>query len=89
MRSFKRDPTFSPCAIFIENIASKAYILNFSRMGMLISTDNIIAKKKYVSVMYRNEKNELLRMLTYVVHSSKRNNQFIAGLQFVGLEKIP
>lgn len=62
-------------------------MLNFSRMGAMISTDYILEKKQYVSVMYQNEKNEMIRMLTYVVHSVKKGNQFYSGLQFVGLEE--
>jgi hypothetical protein len=33
-----------------------------------------------------NEKNELVRMLTYVVHCKKQDHYYVSGLQFVGIE---
>ncbi|MEK6628017.1 MAG: PilZ domain-containing protein [Bdellovibrionota bacterium] len=90
MRNFIREAMFTPCALMLKDKNTeqtiKAFIINFSRMGALISTQYILSHKKYISLMYRNEKNELIRMLTYVVHSQKQDHYYISGLQFVGIE---
>lgn len=87
MRSFKREETDSPCAILYNNEQLKGRIMNFSRMGALIITHTLLSRKKYLSLLYRNEKNEMVQMLTYVVHSSQKNGDYyIVGLQFVGIE---
>ena len=87
MRNFIREETFSPCAVVLDNKNIKAFMVNFSRMGAMITTQYKLSPKKYVSLMYQNEKNEIVRMLTYVVHSSKKDHYFVSGLQFVGIEK--
>lgn len=74
----------SSCGIVDNNKVTTAFIVNFSRMGAAVSTQFQLEKKKYVEVMYQNEKNELVKMLTYVVHSVRKGNGFVSGLQFVG-----
>jgi hypothetical protein len=86
MRNFKREKTFLPCALVIDRDNIKAFMLDFSRMGAMISTQYSLQKKKYISLLYQNEKNETVRMLTYVVHCSRKDHYFISGLQFVGIE---
>lgn len=86
MRNFIREATFTPCAIAMDEQNIKAFMVNFSRMGAMVTTQYILSKKKYVSLMYRNEKNEMVKMLTYVVHSYQKDHYFVSGLQFVGIE---
>lgn len=87
MRTFGREKTNLTCGIVINNKVFKVNMLNFSRMGALISTTLPLEKSQYVSLMYQNEKNEMVRMLTFVVRNVKHKNQFYTGLQFVGLQK--
>lgn len=86
MRNFVREQTFSPCAIQLGEVNIKAFMINFSRMGAMITTQYVLANKKYIALLYRNEKNEMVRMLTYVVHCKKKDHYFVSGLQFVGIE---
>lgn len=86
MRNFIREQTFSPCALIVDEQNVKAFMVNFSRMGAMITTQYMLSRKKYISILYRNEKNEAIRMLTYVVHSSKKDHYYVSGLQFVGIE---
>lgn len=87
MRNFKRDSVFTPCALSFNTQNIKAFMVNFSRMGAMITTQYQLSPKKYVSLIYLNEKNEQIRMLTYVVHSTKVDHYFLSGLQFVGIEE--
>lgn len=87
MRNFKREPAHTICAVLVDNVICKASILNFSRMGAMIATDYLLNEKKYISLMYQNEKNEMIRMLTYVVHAFKKDKKYLIGLQFVGIEE--
>jgi hypothetical protein len=86
MRNFERESMFSPCVLEANDKSIKAFMINFSRMGAMITTQYMLTHKKYVSLMYRNEKNELVRMLTYVVHCKKQDHYYVSGLQFVGIE---
>lgn len=61
-------------------------MINFSRMGAMITTQYFLSRKKYISIMYQNDKNEMVRMLTYVVHSTPKEHYYVSGLQFVGIE---
>lgn len=86
MRNFERETIFAPCALIFDATNIKAFMINFSRMGALVTTQYSLTRKKYVSLLYRNEKNEIVRMLTYVVHSTRKDHYFVSGLQFVGIE---
>lgn len=86
MRNFTREQTFLPCAVQLGEVNIKAFMVNFSRMGAMITTQYVLADKKYISLLYRNEKNEMVRMMTFVVHSTKKDHYFVSGLQFVGIE---
>ncbi len=86
MRSVDRESLKSPCGIVSENRVIYASMLNFSQNGVMVVSDFLLSKQKYVSVMYRNEKNEMVRLLTYVVHSGRRGNRFFSGLLFVKTE---
>ncbi|AGH94691.1 PilZ domain-containing protein [Pseudobdellovibrio exovorus] len=86
MRKFKRVDLHSPCVLLLNGKAVKSLMLNFSRMGAGISTDFALPQKKYVSLVYKNEKDESIRMLAYVTHSSFIDGKYISGLQFVGIE---
>ena len=86
MRNFTREQTFLPCAVEQGEVNIKAFMVNFSRMGAMITTQYVLVNKKYISLLYRNEKNEMIRMMTFVVHSTKKDHYFVSGLQFVGIE---
>ena len=86
MRNFIREETNVTCALVINNVVCKATMLNFSRMGAMIKTDCMLSKKNYVSLIYPNEKNEMIMMLTYVVHTFKKGQKYLIGLQFIGIE---
>lgn len=86
MRKFEREPVYSACALLFENQPTKAFMINFSRMGAMITTSMLLTPKKFISLIYRNEKNEFVQILTYVAHSSKSDRYFVAGLQFIGIE---
>lgn len=86
MRNFERFSIHSACALLIGDQVIKTAMVNFSRMGAAIRTGFRLAPKKYVSLVYRNEKNETIRMLTYVVHSTAEGDGYVIGLQFVGIE---
>lgn len=81
---------FATCALMLKDKNTeqkiKAFMINFSRMGAMISTQYILSHKKYISLTYRNEKNEMIYMLAYVVHSKKQDHYYVSGLQFVGIE---
>lgn len=70
----------------LENENIKAFMINFSRMGAMVTTQYVLGSKKYLSLLYRNEKNEMVRMMTYVVHCTRKDHYFVSGLQFVGIE---
>lgn len=86
MRNFKRTSLHSACGLILDGTVIKSFMVNFSRMGAAIATDFPLTPKKYLSLVYRNEKNETIRMLTYVVHSTREQDRYITGLQFVGIE---
>ena len=86
IRHFEREETQEPCAIIIENKRISALMQNFSRMGAKLLTAERLPLRQYVVLIYRTERNELVRMLAYVVHSSSRGNYFISGLHFIGVE---
>lgn len=86
MRKFKRVDLHAPCVLLLDGKVVKSLMLNFSRMGAGIQTDFALPVKKYISLVYKNEKDESIRMLTYVTHSSFADGKYITGLQFVGIE---
>ena len=61
-------------------------MINFSRMGTMITTTVRLTPKKFISLVYQNEKNEFVQILTYVAHSSACDKYYVAGIQFIGLE---
>ena len=86
MRKFDREPVYSACALLFNDQPLKAFMINFSRMGAMITTTSLLTPKKFISLLYRNEKNEYVQILTYIAHSSKSDRYFVAGLQFIGIE---
>lgn len=87
MRNFGREKINVACGLVIDNKVFKVNMVNFSRMGALISSTLPLEKEQYVSLMYQNEKNEMIKMLTYVVRNVRHKNQFYTGLQFVGIQR--
>lgn len=87
MRTFGREKTNVICGLVINNKVFKVNMVNFSRMGALIATTLPLENEQYVSLMYQNEKNEMIKMLTYVVRNVRYKNQFYTGLQFVGIQR--
>jgi hypothetical protein len=86
MRKFDREAVYSNCAVLLDGQPVKAMMINFSRMGVMITTTMQLKPKRFISLVYRNEKNEFLQILTYVAHCSRSDRYFVAGLQFIGLE---
>lgn len=86
MRSFKREAIQTACGIISDNRVMYAAMLNFSQNGIMVASDCLLFTKKYVSIMYRNEKNQMVRLLTYVVHSERKGKKFFSGLLFVKTE---
>jgi hypothetical protein len=87
MRTFGREKTNVICGLVINNKVFKVNMVNFSRMGALIATTLPLENEQCVSLMYQNEKNEMIKMLTYVVRNVRYKNQFYTGLQFVELQR--
>jgi hypothetical protein len=87
MRTFDREKTNVICGLVINNKVFKVNMVNFSRMGALITTNLPLEKEQYVSLMYQNEKNEMIKILTYVVRNVRYKNHFYTGLQFVGIQR--
>lgn len=87
MRNYKRENTELPCGISFDKRVMYGSMLNFSRTGAMVSTNQFLSNKKYVSIMYQNEKNQRVRLLTYVVHCVKKGKHFVSGLQFVSIEE--
>ena len=87
MRNFGREKTNVTCGLVINNKVFKVNMVNFSRMGALIATTLPLEKEQYVSLMYQNEKNQMIKILTYVVRNVRYKNQFYTGLQFVGVQR--
>lgn len=86
MRNFERVSVFSACALYIDKDPMKAFIINFSKMGAMVTTQRLIKPKDFISLAYRNEKNQLVRIMSYVVYCREKSPYFVAGLQFVGIE---
>lgn len=87
MRTFGREKINATCGLVINNKVFKVNMVNFSRMGALIATTLPLENEQYVSLMYQNEKNQMIKMLTYVVRNVRYKNQFYTGLQFVGIQR--
>lgn len=85
-RHFEREETHEICTVIVEERRIGALMQNFSRMGAKLVTQWRLPLQQYVVLIYKNERNELIRMLAYVVHSSTRGHYFVSGLQFVGIE---
>ena len=86
MRKFCREPLNTPCLFLSDDISDKAQMVNFSRMGALIQTTAIRINKKYISIVYQNEKSEIIQMLCAIKHITQKNNFYFYGLQFMGIE---
>jgi hypothetical protein len=61
-------------------------MVNFSRMGALVQTQIYRMNKKYISIVYQNEKNEMIQMLCAIKHITEINKSYFYGLQFMGIE---
>ena len=85
-RNFEREKTQIVCGIKIDNRIHRVSMVNFSRMGALVRLPYNTSAGKYISIAYQNEKNEIVQMLTYIVHIFQVKNTYFAGLQFVGIE---
>lgn len=87
MRKFFREVINTPCLFLSDGISDKAQMVNFSRMGALVQTANIRINKKYISIVYQNEKNEIIQMLCAIKHITQKNEFYFYGLQFMGIER--
>ena len=86
MRKFERENLNIPCLFTSDHIVDQAKMINFSRMGALVQTQIYRMNKKYISIVYQNEKNEMIQMLCAIKHITEINKSYFYGLQFMGIE---
>ena len=86
MRKFQREKLNTPCLFTSDSIVDQAKMINFSRMGALVQTQIYRMNKKYISIVYQNEKNEMIQMLCAIKHITEINKLYFYGLQFMGIE---
>ncbi len=86
MRKFERENLNTPCLFASDEIIDQAKMINFSRMGALVQTAVYRMNKKYISIVYQNEKNEMIQMLCAIKHITEKSGSYFYGLQFMGIE---
>lgn len=86
-RRFQREVLNAQCLFESGAQIDQAQIINYSRMGALVQTQTLQIQKKYIFIVYQNEKNQLIRMLCAIKHITEKNGSFLYGLQFIGIEK--
>ncbi len=86
MRKFERENLNAPCLFTSDEMVDQAKMINFSRMGALVQTAVYRMNKKYISIVYQNEKNEMIQMLCAIKHITEINKSYFYGLQFIGIE---
>ena len=85
-RKIKREELNTPCLFTTDHFVDPAKMINFSRMGALVQTQICRVNKKYTSIVYQNERNEIIQMLCAIKHITEINKSYYYGLQFMGIE---
>ena len=87
MRKFKRVSVDSIGFAIDDKNHFQIAIQDFSRMGISFTTSEHLANKKFVSIMYQNEINQIVHMKIYIKNISKAANEnFRIGALFVAVE---
>lgn len=87
LRKFHREQLNSQCLFESESAVDQALILNYSRMGALVLSQACRMNKKYISIVYQNEKNQMIQMLCAIKHITEKSGKYLYGLQFIGIER--
>lgn len=86
-RRFPREKVCIPCYFYPDvDTAVPSVMLDFSQMGALIKTKILFLNKKFISILYQNEKNEVLRISCAIRHVRKQDEEYFYGLQFISIE---
>jgi hypothetical protein len=87
MRNFDRYNISSQAVIILNTQNKRVLIQDFSRMGVGFVSEDILKLKSFISLLYQNEKNQIIQMQSYVKHIRKlKNGLWFVGVQFVGIE---
>jgi c-di-GMP-binding flagellar brake protein YcgR len=87
LRQFQREQLNSQCLFESDGCVDQALIVNYSRMGALVLSQACRMNKKYVSIVYQNEKNQMIQMLCAIKHITEKSGKYLYGLQFIGIER--
>lgn len=87
LRKFQREELNSQCLFESEGSVDQALIVNYSRMGALVQSPTCRINKKYISIVYQNEKNQMIQMLCAIKHITEKSGKYLYGLQFIGIER--
>ena len=85
MRNYQREKTNLYCCLVIDNKVIKAEMLDFSLKGACIRLDGAPRTDRYVSLVYQNEKNQWIEVISQVVRLAKGRFGYDVGLQFIGI----
>lgn len=55
-------------------------------MGALIKTKILFLNKKFISILYQNVKNEVLKISCAIRHIRKQDEEYFYSMQFIGIE---
>ena len=87
MRKFLRTPLSSFAILSDSEVNSRIVITDFSRMGIGFISKKAPKQNTFVSILYQNETNKLIKMKCFIKHVRMiADNQFAIGVQFVGIE---
>lgn len=87
LRKFNREHLNSSCLFESDGAVDQAMIVNYSRMGALVLTKSCRINKKFISLVYQNEKNQMIQMLCAIKHITEQSGSYFYGLQFIGIER--
>ena len=87
LRKFQREKLNSQCLFESDDLVDQAMIVNYFRMGALVLSQACRMNKKYISIVYQNEKNQMIQMLCAIKHITEQSGSYFYGLQFIGIER--
>lgn len=86
-RHFDRHKMSSNAVVVVNDKQHRVLIQDFSRMGVGFVIDDIVHLEKFVSLLYQNENQQIIKMKSYVRHARKlKDGLFFVGVQFIGIE---
>ena len=87
MRKFKRVSVDSIGYAIDDKHHLKISIQDFSRMGISFLCSKSYAINSFISILYQNENNQILKMKIYVKNTSRTKDYiYRIGAAFVGIE---